>query len=241
MVEPREIVFKVLILGDSGVGKTSLFHRFTNGNFTEAYKSTIGVDFSTKKITWDLKTNITINLWDMAGQERFYEACKSHFRQTDGIFCVMDMANPTTSEKCHQWRERAINLSTNFKNEQNHPPIICLGNKYDLFDRERFKLDLTPLEDGGMINPIAEEKAGFTSWCQTTGYADGFLVSAKTKEGIDESMRTLIELMLENYYKDEDEQRLEADSQVFKLGSEEDKQLQQSALSYYYSNSCGRC
>lgn len=136
-----ELIFKILILGDTSVGKTCLFHRFTDGGFTSQYKTTIGTDFGAKTVQWSDKIRVRLNFWDMAGQEKFYEACKSHFRGVDGVFCVMDLERPLSSVKCHEWRERALKLSTGFINENNNPPIICLANKYDVYNREQFKME----------------------------------------------------------------------------------------------------
>lgn len=263
----RSIVFKVLILGDTAVGKTSIFHRFTSGTFTKDYKSTIGVDFAVKRIKWAENIEITLNFWDMAGQERFYEACKSHFRNTDGVFCVLDLSNPATAKKCHDWKDRAINLSTNYNGESNNPPIICLGNKFDLFDPKQFTFDIAdtahqadgdldlediPLDntprdgdivvDSLLLETVDQYKNKFSEWSKESGYENGFMVSAKTKEGVDECLSTMISIMIDRYMQDESEQKQEKDSEVFQLGSKKDGKMQeQSYLSYYYNSFVGRC
>lgn len=265
-MEKTEITFKVLILGDTSVGKTALFHRFTAGTFTQDYKATIGVDFAIKRIQWAENVEVTINFWDMAGQERFYEACKSHFRQTDGVFCVMDLSNPLNVDKCHKWKDRADNLSTDYSGQQNNPPIICLANKYDLFDpttynfkiekeepplkqsesMEDVSLDATPRQEqtDSLLTekPVLSKedlKVEFCEWSKNNGYSNGFMVSAKTKEGIDDCLHEMISLLVDRYMREEHNSQ---DEDVFKLGSEKDDELQQqSSLAYYYNSIIGRC
>lgn len=67
----QEYRYKVLVVGDSGGGKTSLIHRYVNGVFSSLYRATIGVDFASKAIKWNSKTSIRLQLWDIAGNERF--------------------------------------------------------------------------------------------------------------------------------------------------------------------------
>lgn len=237
--EPKLISLKVLILGDAAVGKTCLFHRFSNGTFTQDYKATIGVDFATKKFKWAENVEVQINFWDMAGQERFYEACKSHFRETDGIFCVLDMSRTETVEKCHKWKDRGLNLSTDFRGTQNKPPIFCLGNKADMFDPEKFifrvpevegesleevNLDTTPREVESIFsldNPkeIDFEK-DFSAWAKSCGYDNGYMVSAKTNKRVDACLKDMIGRMIDNYMNDEEAQARDQESDSFKLTDE---------------------
>ena len=69
-IAKKNYIFKVIILGDQGVGKTSVLQTFVRGNFNQVYKPTIGADFHTKKLVLDEK-HITLQIWDTAGQERF--------------------------------------------------------------------------------------------------------------------------------------------------------------------------
>lgn len=255
--ETKIITFKVLILGESGVGKTCLFQRFTSGVFSNTYKATVGVDFAVKRIKWADNIEVNLNFWDMAGQERFYEACKGHFRQTDGIFCVMDMSNPQSSKKCHDWKDRAINLSTDYSGNQNRPPVICLGNKYDLFKPEDFDFSFSeiPLDENAQgqeeidiygdekkEDQTSIEKEKFSLWSKKSGYVDGYLVSAKDNLNLDDCMKDLISRMIDRYLADEKEQEQEKDTEIFKLGSENDKKMQEkSYIGYYYNSLVGNC
>jgi len=88
---------KLLMLGESGVGKTSLLLKFVNKTFKESYLSTIGMDFMRKKIIID-NNEIQLNIWDSAGQERFRTLVPSYFRNTDGLIIVYDI----TDEKSYE-------------------------------------------------------------------------------------------------------------------------------------------
>lgn len=74
-----EKLFKVLVIGDLGVGKSSIILRYTNKNFDEGYKASIGVDFALKTIEWDAKTVVRLQLWDIAGECNNYEVSVADF------------------------------------------------------------------------------------------------------------------------------------------------------------------
>ena len=82
-----DLLFKLLLIGDSGVGKSCLLLRFADDTYTESYMSTIGVDFKIRTIQVEGKT-IKLQIWDMAGQERFHMAGGSYYRGALGIIVV---------------------------------------------------------------------------------------------------------------------------------------------------------
>jgi Ras-related protein Rab-7A len=86
----RRTLLKVILLGDSGVGKTSLLERFITNRFSLMYKATIGADFMTKEITLEQNKVVTLQLWDTAGQERFQSLGTSFFRGADCCILVYD-------------------------------------------------------------------------------------------------------------------------------------------------------
>lgn len=119
---------KVIVLGDSGVGKTSILNRFVKQEFSQSYRATVGADFLFKEFTMDNK-EISLQLWDTAGQERFQSLGNAFYRGTDCCLLVYDITNIESFENIMSWKkeflERSGNENTNF-------PIILIGNKCDL-------------------------------------------------------------------------------------------------------------
>jgi small GTP-binding protein len=121
----EEILFRILIVGDSGVGKSCILLRFTQGIFSTSVDLTIGVDFATKTIQLFNK-QVKLQVWDTAGQEGFRSITRSFYRNADGIFLVFNVNNRKTFDNCESW----INEIRN-----NSPPevlIYLLGNQCDL-------------------------------------------------------------------------------------------------------------
>lgn len=101
LCEP-DLSVKILILGDAGVGKTSLTSRFTDGSFTMQYITTIGVDFKTKMVKLEDK-NIKYQVWDTAGQERFRSIAKAYYRGVSGILLTFSLTDRASFENIEKW------------------------------------------------------------------------------------------------------------------------------------------
>jgi len=91
-------LLKIIILGESGVGKKAILHQFVHKRFIEEHKATIGADFSTKEIVFDDKV-ITLQIWDTAGQERFQSLGNAFYRGADACVLVYDVTNEASFKK----------------------------------------------------------------------------------------------------------------------------------------------
>ncbi|RMX62554.1 hypothetical protein DD238_007797 [Peronospora effusa] len=120
MSHRKKVLLKVIILGDSGVGKTSLMNQYVNEKFSSQYKATIGADFLTKEIMLDDKL-VTMQIWDTAGQERFQSLGVAFYRGADA--CVLSF------EKLDTWRDEF--LAQAGPRDSDAFPFIVLGNKVD--------------------------------------------------------------------------------------------------------------
>jgi len=97
-----DYLFKLVLIGDSGVGKSCLLLRFADDAFTESYISTIGVDFRFRTIKIDKKT-IKLQIWDTAGQERFRTITSAYYRGADGIIMVYDVTSMDSFDHVSDW------------------------------------------------------------------------------------------------------------------------------------------
>jgi len=125
-----DYLFKLLLIGDSGVGKSCLLLRFADDTYSESYISTIGVDFKIRTIEHDGKT-IKLQIWDTAGQERFRTITSSYYRGAHGIIVVYDVTDSDTFDNVKQWlQEIERYASENVKK-------LLVGNKSDLTQRKQ--------------------------------------------------------------------------------------------------------
>lgn len=123
-------VFKIILLGDSTVGKTSFFHRFFLNEFTNSFTSTIGIN-ETSKFIKIYKQIFKIQLWDTAGQERFRSIPKQYYSKADGIILLYDITNEDSFEGIARW-------VTDIHETTGESLIIYLvGNKIDLFENAK--------------------------------------------------------------------------------------------------------
>ena len=138
MVEEYDYLFKSIVVGDGGVGKTALTLRFSKGFFTEDYKMTIGVDFHVKTISIDTlegPIKCKLQLWDTGGQERFSSIRPMYYRGSLGTILVFDLTNSASFEHLPQWIEE---VRANIKSDI---PVLLIGNKSDLTDQRAVSLE----------------------------------------------------------------------------------------------------
>ena len=169
------ITYKILILGDSSVGKTTFIVRFCEGKFEEDSLTTIGLDSKVKFISRQDK-KIQLQIWDTAGQERFRSLSKSWYKGADGILLMYDISNYDSFKHIKNW----INdIKTNISIPFEKLALIVIGHKSDLPDekREVDKNDIQTFENSHGIKIIE--------------------ASAKIDKNVNESMIALIDKMLE--------------------------------------------
>lgn len=125
-----DYLFKLLLIGDSGVGKTCILFRFSENNFNTTFISTIGIDFKIRTIELDGK-KIKLQIWDTAGQERFRTITTAYYRGAMGIMLVYDITQEKSFENIKNWiRNIEENASTDVEK-------MLLGNKCELNEKRQ--------------------------------------------------------------------------------------------------------
>ncbi|MFX1374972.1 MAG: Rab family GTPase [Promethearchaeota archaeon] len=126
MTESKKIKLKIIIVGEPAVGKTSLVKKFVSGHFSKDYRSSIGTDIYTKNIILEDKTPMTLQLWDIAGQERWINMRHSYYLGAKGVIIVGDLTRKITFDQIEKFWIQDI------KQYCSVSPIILLANKHDL-------------------------------------------------------------------------------------------------------------
>ncbi|XP_050407072.1 ras-related protein Rab-32B [Patella vulgata] len=170
-VSVQEHLYKILVIGEFGVGKTSIIRRYTEGTFFPNYKLTIGVDFALKSVEWDQNTKVNLQLWDIAGHERFGHMTRVYYKYAIAAIIVFDLSRPATFDSVLKWFND-INSKVMLGNEQ-PVPVMLIANKCDIEDVEIQK---------DVLNKFCEEH-NFIAW---------FSTSAKNNTNIDDAMKFLI-------------------------------------------------
>lgn len=130
-MDDYDYMYKVLLVGDSAVGKSSILLQYVDGSFSETFISTIGVDFKIRTLETDGK-RIKLQIWDTAGQERFRTITASYYRGAQGIFLVYDVTNPLTFEHISMWMAE---IDRHTAANQRAAVRILVGNKIDCEER----------------------------------------------------------------------------------------------------------
>ncbi|KAI8325153.1 GTP-binding protein ypt1 [Martensiomyces pterosporus] len=162
-----DYLFKLLLIGDSGVGKSCLLLRFADDTYTESYISTIGVDFKIRTIELEGKT-VKLQIWDTAGQERFRTITSSYYRGAHGIIVVYDVTDNETFGNVKQWLQEIDRYASEGVNK------LLVGNKCDLADARQ--VDYTAAKEfaDGLSISFLE-----TSAKDSTNVEQAFLTMAK--------------------------------------------------------------
>ena len=165
---------QIIMVGESGVGKTSLIRRYTNNIFNTNHLETIGIEFFNKEERINDQI-IQIKLWDTAGQEIFHPLTKNFYRKADGIIIVYDITNKESFDRIQDWVKSVYDNTDTYKEIQ----MIIVGNKIDLEENREVSK-----EEGMKIGKYFE--------------IDFFEASAKNAEGVRNFLIKIIEDILNN-------------------------------------------
>ena len=169
-----EFVFKILLLGDSEVGKSCFLMRYSDNVFVENYITTIGLDYKLKNVKLDSGKTIKVQLWDTAGQDKYRTIAKNYFKGSHGILLLYDVTKQSSFQNIRDWIQ-------DIREEVSQKAIIFLiGNKIDLVDKRKISK-----EKG--IELAEEYKLPF------------FEASAKSGENVDEVFKALYKKISEVY------------------------------------------
>jgi len=168
-------IFKITLLGDGAVGKTSLRKNYLGEGFKDGYSMTIGADFAVKQLKINYQ-DFVAQIWDLAGQQRFSAVREVYFRGTSGCLLVFDISRRSSFENIPSW------IAELLKNNSNRiVPIVLVGNKSDL----------RATANDPILREQSEEYA--RSLSQWSGYSVPYIeTSAKTGENVDEAFKTLL-------------------------------------------------
>ena len=169
--EDSQISIKLLVLGDSAVGKTSILIRYVENNFDECCISTLGVDYKVKYIKYK-NIKIKLQLWDTSGEEKYRSISTNLIRNTQGLLIVFDLTNKDSFQNIKDWINAAEDYNPNLKK-------ILIGNKLDLEDERK-------VNNEALINFANNKNIKF------------FETSAKDGTNIEEAFQALVDLLFGN-------------------------------------------
>ncbi|BAB08894.1 Ras-related protein RAB7-like [Arabidopsis thaliana] len=170
---------KIILLGDSGVGKTSLLKRYPHKDFKQLHNSTIYVDLVTKEICI-AERQVILQIWDTAGQERFKSLPSRFYRDTDCCVLVYDVNTLKTFESIDNWHDEFIKQAN--PETPTKFPFVLMGNKTDV--------------NNGKPRVVAKEIAD--QWCGSKGNIVYFETSAKAKINVEEAFLEIAKKALTN-------------------------------------------
>ena len=163
---------KVILLGQGGVGKTSVIRRYVEKAFSHDYKTTVGSNFLLKRLVIDSATRMTMQIWDLSGQDSFREIRTQYFLYSHAAIMVYDLTRSETLSKLDKWY-------LDFKEKAGDVPLMLFGNKCDLTNER------------AVNHETAEKKAREFN-------ATYFETSALNGQNIEEAFNTLAERIIEH-------------------------------------------
>jgi len=171
----KKVLLKVIIVGDSSVGKTCLMQRFVKNEFSKMYKATIGADFLTKEITVG-DALVTLQIWDTAGQERFQSLGSAFYRGADSCVLVYDITNNESFSNLEKWKSDFLKECGSANPDSF--PFMCVGNKLDLSKNRKVQASTAK------------------SWCDANNIAH-VETSAKQATNVERAFQLLAEKAME--------------------------------------------
>ena len=173
LTEEYDLMFKILLLGDSGVGKSSLLLRYTKHEFNVDMRSTIGVEFALKYLKIH-NFQLKVQFWDTAGMDRYRSITSAYYKGAKGVIIVYDICREKSFENVDKWIE-------DFKSKADEDAVILLiGNKNDLDDKREVNIEEAELK-------AQKNKFAFME------------TSAKDNNNVDKAFETLFKEIVKNY------------------------------------------
>ncbi|UCD01056.1 MAG: GTP-binding protein [Promethearchaeota archaeon] len=174
MDKTKKYMLKIIIIGEAAVGKTSLVNKFVSGKFIKDYRASIGTNIFIKKIKIENDIDTTIQLWDIAGQERWIKMRRPYYAGARGVIIVGDLTRKNTFDQIEKF------WAPDVKQYCEIAPIILLANKNDL------KKELSELEVNSLGDKINALSIIYTS--------------AKTGENVEAAFKIISEQAIKTYY-----------------------------------------
>ena len=173
--DQTEDLYKVLVIGDYGVGKTSIIRRYTDGYFSPSYKVTIGVDYALKTVEHEGR-KVGLQLWDISGHERFNHMTHVYYKYAIAAVIVYDLSRPATFASVLKWH-KDVNDKVMLPNGE-PVPVILLANKHD-------------------VCPAEIDKEKLDRFCQDQGFLAWFATSAKLDKNVNDAMSFLVKSIVD--------------------------------------------
>ncbi|DAZ95993.1 TPA: hypothetical protein N0F65_009294 [Lagenidium giganteum] len=181
--DKEAVIMKVLVVGNARCGKTSTIRRFVTKDFTDEYVSTIGADFVEKEIEHDNQLRVHLQLWDIAGQDRFAKLTRAYFREAKGAVIVCDITRENTIDAVMNWKNE-IDACCKDLNHGESIPVVLIANKSDLLSNPMGALDI------GVNMQKCVDHNGIIEW---------FRASAKNGDHIDDAFQCLLDRMVQDH------------------------------------------
>jgi len=178
----KQIWWKVLVVGEPGTGKTSIIQRYVTNSFNPNQRNTIGYDFALKKIQHNDNLCLNMQLWDIAGQERYGNMTRVYYQEAVGAFIVFDVTKPQTFDRLLIWK-KDIDSKVRLPPDDRPIPVVLLANKCDLLPNN------DQSKDGGVF---FKTKTDMDQYCEENNYISWFQTSAKLNINIEQASNDLV-------------------------------------------------